>query len=107
MEMTMTMTRIAGLSAAMLLGLTLFSGSPYAASGSDDAAGMDSIEPATGSHTLEWGPNSADVELIAFQQCRAACAPQCGSISNANDSEHCQMSCEMKCNQATPATVTK
>lgn len=105
MEMTMTMTRIGGLSATLLLGLTLFSGSLCAASSTDETAGVDSIEPATGSHTLEWGPNSADVELIAFQQCRAACAPQCGSISNANDSEHCQMSCEMKCNQ--PATGSK
>ena len=105
--MTIRMTRIAGLFAALLLGLTLYSGALSAAPDSDDAASMDGIEPATGSHTLEWGPNSADIELIAFQQCRAACAPQCGSIGNANDSERCQMSCEMKCNQSTPATVAK
>ena len=104
MEMTMTMMKIAGLSVAMLLGLTLFSGSLSAASGTDEVAGIDSGDPATGSHTMEWGPNSADVELIAFQQCRAACAPQCGSITNANDSEHCQMSCEMKCNQPSPGS---
>jgi len=107
MGMTMTMTRIAGLSAALLLGLMLYSAGLSAAPDSDEVAGVDSIDPATGSHTLEWGPNSADVELIAFQQCRAACAPQCGSIGNVNDSERCQMSCEMKCNQSTPAAVTK
>ena len=105
--MTMTLTKFAGLSAALLLGLTLYSGALSAAPDSDEVAGIDSGDPATGSHTMEWGPNSADVELIAFQQCRAACAPQCASVSNANDSEHCQMSCEMKCNQSTPARVTK
>ncbi|MFZ0693552.1 MAG: hypothetical protein WAN51_05285 [Alphaproteobacteria bacterium] len=43
--------------------------------------------------------SDADADVAALQQCKAACAPQCQTLDNADRAEHCQQSCEMHCNE--------
>jgi len=60
----------------------------------------DQAAPATrGGNIQVTGISAADADVAALQQCKAACTPQCQTLDDPDRAEHCQQSCEMRCNE--------
>ena len=100
------MTRTIAFASALCLGLMLSAAQASAAGrappadeqAADRYAAGAASEPAAGGFPQSAPVSAADADLVAFQQCRTSCAPQCDKVGDMGQSEHCQQACEMSCN---------
>jgi len=91
----MTVTKIAGATCALCLGLLLFAVQTTAADRSPEREAAVAMRGAA-SPSVPESPGGMAME--EFLQCRVGCGPRCEGTGNAEQTERCKQRCEMNCN---------